>query len=74
MFSECRKTMDFLKRLFGAKPANSVPALSSGATAPQMPTPAAPVANAAVGGRRRSRRHRKQTRKHRKHSRKHGRK
>ncbi len=65
--------MDFIKRLFGGKPANSAPVMSSGATAPQMPSSAAPLANAsaAVGG---SRRTRKQTRKHRKHSRKNGRK
>jgi hypothetical protein len=73
--------MDFLKRLFGGKPANSAngaPALSSGATAPQMPTStsapnSAPTSNttAVVGGRRRSR---KQTRKHRKQSRKNARK
>ena len=69
--------MDFIKRLFGGKPANAAngaPAVPSGATAPQMPAPA-PAYNtsATVGGRRRRSR-RKQTRKHRKQSRKNGRK
>jgi hypothetical protein len=68
--------MDFIKRLFGGKPANATngaPVVPSGAIAPQMPAPA-PAYNtsATVGGRRRSRR--KQTRKHRKQSRKNGRK
>jgi hypothetical protein len=65
--------MDFLKRLFGGKPANATPApapvvSNSGAAAPQHPV--APTAqNTIVGGKRR-----RQTRRNRKVSRKHGRK
>ena len=61
--------MDFIKRLFGGKPANNAPAvLNTGAAAPVLPA-STPNAAAIVGGKRRSRsrrsnnRHRKQTRK-----------
>ena len=69
--------MDFIKRLFGGKPANSAPATSAlpntGAAAPALPA-SSTNAMVAVGGKRRSRRHRKQTRRNRKHSRKNSRK
>jgi hypothetical protein len=61
--------MDFLRRLFGGKPANSAPAVpNTGAVAPVLPASATNTATI-VGGKRRSRR-RKQTRRNRKHSRK----
>ena len=61
--------MDFIKRLFGGKPANSAPAVpNTGAVAPALPASAGNTATI-VGGKRRSRR-RKQTRRNRKHSRK----
>lgn len=64
--------MDFLKRLFGAKPANAsmnIPAsVNVGAVAPKLPE----APNAVVGGKRRNTRRRKnspkQSRKHRKNS------
>lgn len=71
--------MDFLKRLFGAKPANAsmnIPAPANiGAAAPKLPESNATMAsNAVVGGKRRNTRRRKnspkQSRKHRKNSRK----
>jgi hypothetical protein len=55
--------MDFLKRLFGGKPANSIPAFPNGATSPALPE--SPTnSTVAVGGKRRSSRRRsKQSRK-----------
>lgn len=68
-------TMDFLKRLFGGKPANSAPPAvpNTGATAPVLPA-SSTNATATVGGKRRSRRDRKQTRRNNRKSRKNTRK
>jgi hypothetical protein len=64
--------MDFLKRLFGAKPANTemnIPAPENvGAKAPKLPVEAAP--NAVVGGKRRNTRRHKNSRNTRKNNRK----
>ena len=57
--------MDFLKRIFGGKPANAAPLVANtGATAPLMPSSGS--TNSIVGGRRthrrRNQRRRQQTR------------
>lgn len=67
--------MDFLRRLFGGKPANTAPAIpNTGAVAPVLPASATNTTATVGGKRRRSRRNRKQTRRNRKHSRKNTRK
>jgi len=64
--------MDFIKRLFGGKPANTAPAVpNTGTSAPALPASTPNAITTVGGGKRRSR---KQTRRNRKQSRKNSRK